>query len=270
LGVVLVLKTVVQRLDVIVLSAVRSPSEVALYVAAARYLVLGQVVNRAMNWTLQPRVAAAVAAGDRAGVRSAYRAATAWLVLISWPVSIGCVLFPGALMEILGGRAFRSGSAILVVLAASMLVAAACGNVESVIAMVGRSRLNLGLAVVATVVNVGLLALLVPGHGGLGAAYAWAGAVLVSNVLPTVVLATLERLTPIGRSVAVAMGVSVASTAVVGGIVRFALGDSLVALVVAVPLCAVAHVLLVARSRRALHLDGLRPARAGRRATRAS
>jgi O-antigen/teichoic acid export membrane protein len=146
-----------------------------------------------------------------------------------------------------------------------MLVAAACGNVESVIAMVGRSRLNLGLAVVATVVNVGLLALLVPSLGGLGAAYAWAGAVLVSNVLPTIVLGTLEGLTPFGRSVAVAMGVSVMSTAVVGGLVRLVVGDSLVALVVAVPLCAVAHVLLVARARRALHLDGLWPKRGIRR-----
>ncbi len=257
LGIVLVLKSIVQRADVIVLSAVGAPLQVLLYVAASRYLVLGQLANRAMNWTLQPRISAALAAGDRVGANAAYGAATAWLVLASWPLSFGCILFSGSLLEIVGGHGFRAGGAILIVLAVSMLVAAACGNVEAVLAMTGRTRLNLAIAGLAVVTNLALLFLLIPRYGSLGAAYAWAVAIVVSNVVPTYLLQRLEGLTPFTRSLAVAAGLAIVSTLALGGIIRVVAGDSLQALGTAVVLCGITHTIGTWLMRRELSLVGV-------------
>lgn len=255
LAVVSLLKMVIQRIDVVLLSALRSPAEVALYVAASRYLVLGQVVNRAMNWTVQPRIARSLAAGDRDSARRSYAAVTAWLILASWPISLGCLIFPGALLEIVGGPSYRAATGAILILSAAMLVAAACGNVESVLAMAGRSRVNLVLTLGSTALNIGLLIILIPLYGLLGAAVAWAASVVISNALPLVLAWRMERLHPLGRPATTAMLVSLVSTAAVGSVIRLWLGDTLTALVVAVPLCGAVHLALIRVNRRPLALS---------------
>lgn len=260
LALVTVLKAIVQRADVIALGALAAPFQVVLYVAASRYLVLAQVANRAMMLTIQPRVAGAMATGDRRRAGEAYTAATAWLVLISWPVSLGCILFSGTLLEIVGGESMRAGSRLLVILSSSMLVAAACGNVEAVLAMLGRSRFNLLTATLGAVVNIGLLILLIPSKGPEGAAWAWAAAILVGNVMPTIALASMEHLHPFGRPTLVAMGLSLVSTLGVGGLVRLVGGDRLITLMVAVLAAGAVQLAGVALLRRQLALGGRRRA----------
>lgn len=253
-----VLKAIVQRADVIALGVLAAPLQVVMYVAASRYLVLAQVANRAMFLTLQPRVAAAMATGDRSRAAEAYTAGTAWLVLVSWPVSIGCMLFPASLLQIVGGPSLRSGSTVLVILSASMLLAAACGNVEAVLAMTGRSRFNLVTAAFAAAVNICLLLVLIPTHGPEGAAWAWAAAVVVGNVWPVVALARLEGLHPFGRPTLLAMCLSTVSALGVGGFVRIVWGDRVLSLLVAVLAAGAVHLVAVGIFRRQLSLGGLR------------
>lgn len=258
IGVVNVLKAIVQRADVIALGILAAPVQVVMYVAASRYLVLAQVANRAMFLTLQPRVASAMATGDKGRAAEAYTAGTAWLVLVSWPVSIGCMLFPASLLQIVGGPSLRSGAAILVILSASMLLAAACGNVEAVLEMTGRSRFNLVTAALGAAVNVCLLVLLIPTHGPEGAAWAWAAAVVVGNLWPLLALVRLEGLHPFGRRTLLAMALSTASALGVGGVVRLVWGDRVSALLGAVVAAGAVHLAGVWLFRRQLALGGLR------------
>ena len=49
-------QTVIQRLDIVLVAALRGVREAALYTAATRFLVLGQLINQAIALPLQPRL----------------------------------------------------------------------------------------------------------------------------------------------------------------------------------------------------------------------
>ncbi len=72
---------------------------------------------------------------------------------------------------------------MVVVLAIAALLAAAGGPVDLILLMAGRSGLSLVNSLVALGVNLGLNLLLIPHLGIIGAAIAWAAAIVVRNVL---------------------------------------------------------------------------------------
>jgi len=79
-----------------------------------------------------------------------------------------------------------------------MLVATACGLVDVVLLMLGRSWLSTINVVVALAVNVALNLALAPRLGMIGSAIAWVGAILISNLVP-LAQTTRVRLHPGGR-----------------------------------------------------------------------
>jgi len=85
-----------------------------------------------------------------------------------------------------------------------MLVATACGAVDVVLVMAGRSSWTMANAIVALGVNLALNLLLIPPFGIMGAAVAWAVAILINNLAPLTELALWMRLHPFGRPTVVA------------------------------------------------------------------
>ena len=75
---------------------------------------------------------------------------------------------------------------MVLILSLTMLLATACGPVDSVLLMAGRSWLSLRNSTVALAVNVGLNLVLIPLYGIRGAAIAWSVAIVVRNLLPLV------------------------------------------------------------------------------------
>ena len=101
------------------------------------------------------------------------------------------------------------------ILSLTMLLATACGPVDSVLLMAGRSWLSLRNSTVALVVNVGLNLVLIPVYGIRGAAIAWAVAIVVRNLLPLVQVRRHLSMWPLTRTtVWVAAGRSSASALV--------------------------------------------------------
>jgi O-antigen/teichoic acid export membrane protein len=88
----------------------------------------------------------------------------------------------------------------VVVLALAMLVATGCGMVDMLLTMGGRTSWNLGNTLLALTVNVGLNLLLIPPLGILGAALAWAAAILANNLVPLAQIGLVLRLHPFDRA----------------------------------------------------------------------
>lgn len=194
---------VLQRLDIVLVAILRGPRDAAIYTAATRFLVVGQMLNQAISAPVQPRLSAALVAGNLPRARELFRVSTTWLVLVSWPLfSLAAVLAPTYVA--IFGRSYRDGAIVVVLLALSMLVASGVGLVDTVIIMAGRSAWNLATTLLALGVNVGLDVLLIPRFGILGAAVGWCGAILASNVVPLVYSARYLDLHPFGRSTSVA------------------------------------------------------------------
>lgn len=250
-----VAQTLLKRSDVIMVAALRSPSEAAVYAAASRFVTLGQVGVQALQQALGPQLSAMFARDERQHAQEVFQVTTAWSIMLAWPVYIGCaVLAPVVLL--LFGEGYTEGAPVVVLLSAAMLVAVASGSVDTVVLMSGRSWLSLGNTLAAVVVNVVLNLVLIPPYGIVGAAVAWTAAIVVRNVLPLLQIRRALGMSPFGPTAALVAGSSFGLLAVVpGALVLLGVGTSWVVLALAIGSVCYAAVLLLARRR--LHLAEL-------------
>lgn len=255
-----------QRLDIVLVGALSGAVNAAIYAAATRFIVAGQMGSNAISQAAQPRLAETIACGDHETTKHIYQTSTAWLMAITWPMFLSFSLFSGPLLHVFG-KGYGAGTGVLLLLSLSMLVATGCGMVDMVLSMAGHTTWNLANAILALGVLVGLDLWLIPSQGVLGAAIGWAAAILVRNLAALSQVAVALRLQPIGRATAGAAGLSIACFAIAPGAVRLILGTTWLALVVALALGTSVYVWGLWRLRRPLQLGSLRRIR---RATRTS
>lgn len=255
-----VVQVALQRLDIVLVAALRGPVEAAVYGAVTRFLVVGQLGSQAISVTVQPKLSALLAHDDRAEVNRVYRASTGWLVLVTWPVYLLSAVFADEVVRLLG-RGYEAGSVVVVVLALTMLVATGSGMVDMVLAMAGRTTWTLANSLLALAVNVGLNLLLIPRLGILGAALAWTAAIVVNNLVPLAQVGAVLRLHPFGRETLMAMALAATCFGVLPGITRLLAGETTGALLVGCGLGALGYAAGLWLLRGPLALDGLRRGR---------
>ncbi len=189
----------IQRLDIVLVAIMRGPAPAAIYTAATRFLVAGQFANAAISMAAQPRFAELFTVGHRREVNSVYRATTAWLMLLTWPLYLLAMIFGPTVLTVFG-HSYRAGGTVMVILSGAMLLATACGQVDMVLIASGRSTWSLMNGLLAVGANVGLDLVLIPRYGIAGAAIGWAVAIALTNVVPLIQLAAVSRVHPFGRS----------------------------------------------------------------------
>lgn len=219
-----------QRFDIVLVAALAGPAQAAVYTAATRFLVVGQMGNRAISTAVQPRLGETLARGDVGATNHYYRTSTAWLVAVTWPLYLTFVVFGEVLLRIFGSS-YRAGGSVLVVLALTMLVATGCGMVDMVLNMAGKTSWNLWNVMLSVGVHLSLCLLLIPPLGILGAAYAWAAAILTSNLVPLLQIGLAFRIHPFGRAPLSAAGLALACYLGVGFAGRAILGPTVTGLV---------------------------------------
>jgi hypothetical protein len=139
----------------------------------------------------------------------------------------------------------------------AMLLAVASGPVDTLLLMAGRSGRSLGNASAALAVDIGLCLVLLPRVGILGAALAWAAAVLTRCGLAYLQVRAELRIVPTGRAFALAVVVCLGAVALpMATASLLGLRDPRLWLLSAAGLGLVDLALLVAL-RRPLHLDVL-------------
>ncbi len=260
----LLAQVALQRLDVVLVGAILGLAPAAVYAAATRFLVVGQLGNQAISVALQPRLSATLARDDRVEAGLLYRTTTAWLVLTTWPLYLLVGTFPGALLSVFG-RQYAGATEVVVVLCAAMLVATACGQVDTVLMMAGRSTWNLGNALLALVVQVGLDLVLIPRMGIMGAATGWAASIVVANLVPLTQLMVSTRLHPVGRSSVLAVLLCVTAVLPPAVVARMLGGDRLVPGLIATVVAAGLWAAAIWRLRTTLRLDSFGALRRGGR-----
>jgi O-antigen/teichoic acid export membrane protein len=188
-----------QRLDIILVAALAGLGPAAVYTVATRFVVVGQLASGAVGQAVQPRVAARMASGRPVSARGLYQESTAWIVALTWPVYLAVAACADWYLRLFGGEyATAEARAVIWILVPAMLIASACGVVDSVLAMAGKTSWQLYDVSAALAVNVVLNLLLVPQLGVVGAAIAWSAAVLVNNLIPLAQLWGTFGLHPFG------------------------------------------------------------------------
>lgn len=214
-----VTQTALKRSDIVLVAALASPAEAALYTAATRFIVVGQLFVQAVQQALSPHLSSLFAKDEKSAATSVYQAATLWSMIAAWPLYLVLAGFAPTLMVVFGDG-YDVASDVVLILALTMLLATACGPVDSVLLMAGRSWLSLRNSTVALAVNVGLNVVLIPAQGIRGAAISWSVAIVVRNLLPLLIVARDLHMWPVTRH---AMQVGV------GAAVCFGLVDVVVA-----------------------------------------
>jgi O-antigen/teichoic acid export membrane protein len=251
-----VVQQAMQRFDIVLVAAISGAVPAAVYAAATRFVVAGQMSRNAVSLAVQPHLAEVLTKRDQVAANHLYQTSTAWLMMVTWPLYLTFAVFGGPLLHIFG-HGYDAGMVVLLLLSLSMLVATLCGDVDIVLIMAGRTSWSLANVSLAFAVNLGLDLWLIPSHGVTGAAIGWSVAIVTKNLSALIQVAWVLKLHPFGRTTTTAGLLSVAAFAVLPGLAHIFLGSSWLSLLIGVAVGTAAYLLGLWRFRHDLQLGAL-------------
>lgn len=254
-GIAAVAQLMLQRLDIVLVAGFLGPRDAAIYTAATRFVVLGQLGSQAVSLAVQPKLSELLATRDLAGTRRVYMTSTAWVMAVTWPVHLlVAVLAPVILL--LFGEGYDAGLWVAVILAGAMLLATGCGMVTMVLVMAGRTTANLVNVGIALASNVVLNVILIPRVGIVGAGIAWAVSIVLSNLVPLLEVRLSLGLHPFGRASGAVAGLTIATLGILPAL-GWLLGHQARIVVVLAAVGLVLYTAGVWKLRRLLQLEAL-------------
>jgi O-antigen/teichoic acid export membrane protein len=255
-GVSAAVEILLEWVDVLLVGALASPADAAVYGVVTRCLRASEVVQQAARIVAGPQISAALARGDTAHVREVYGLISAAMIWLTWPFFIVLAVFGDEVLRVFG-PGFSDGAIPMAVLAGAMALATAAGAVQTILLMGGRSTWQLADKTFALILNVGLDLLFIPWWGITGAAIAWALTIVVDTAIVLWQVQVLMDLRPSGRHLRLAI---VQALLLVGApmlAVRAIFGSSATVVVVSVAVLAAVYVSAGWTTRHALGLPRL-------------
>ncbi|MEV0614929.1 lipopolysaccharide biosynthesis protein [Nonomuraea sp. NPDC050404] len=200
------IQAVFQRVDIVIVALLAGPAQAAVYTAATRFKVVGQLANQGLAQAVQAGLVRALAEGEHERAGRLYQAATVWLVLLTWPVWVAYAALAPWVLRIFG-PSYGAAAPVALVLAGTMMLATACGMVDVVLTAAGHTGTSLANLLAAVGATVLLDLALIPSYGALGAVAGWSAGVVVKNLLPLWQLHRRYGLHPFGRHTLTALRV---------------------------------------------------------------
>ncbi len=255
-GVSAAVEILLEWVDVLLVGALASPADAAIYGVVTRCLRASEVVQQAARIVAGPQISAALARGDKEHVREVYGLITAAMIWLTWPFFIVLGVFGDQVLRIFG-PGFRDGAIPMAVLAGAMALATAAGAVQTILLMGGRSTWQLADKTGALCLNVVLDLLFIPWWGITGAAIAWAITIVVDTLIVLWQVQGLMGLRPSGGHLRLAIVQSLLVVAVPMLAARMLFGSSATVLAATVSALAVVHVAIGWKTRHALGMTRL-------------
>jgi O-antigen/teichoic acid export membrane protein len=196
----------IQRMDIILIAAMRSPKEAAIYTAATRFVALGQFGTQAIQQVLQPKFTALLANNERESLKGVYQISAAWSMAVAWPMYVGVAAAPMVYLSLFGQEYVDKGVTVVLLMCLAMLFGVTTGPCDTLLLMSGRSALSLGNSLLALALDMGLCVILIPRMGIDGAAVAWAIAVIARSSLALLQVRFTMSIVSLGPAATVAAG----------------------------------------------------------------
>jgi O-antigen/teichoic acid export membrane protein len=167
------------RFDFLVLGAMAGPAPVGIYAVASKYAELLRLPALAVTWVSYPRVAR----GGAASYAASARRLVPLLLVFGAVVGAALALAAFPLFPLVYGQEFRAAAWPAAWIALGLIAEPAAGAGAAFLLGTGRPGLNSAVMGAGLLVTVALDLVLIPQHGALGAAWASAGAYLVTDIL---------------------------------------------------------------------------------------
>lgn len=200
------------RVDILMLTAMASLSEVGVYKIATMIAQLGALPVMASTTMFGPVVSELVYARETIRLQALLRVVTRWLLILSAPLYLGLILLPDALLALFDEE-YRSGGRALAILLLGQAVYVAGGPSGALVTMGGYSGANLLNGLVSVGLNLVLNTLLIPRMGMEGAALASAISIVAWTALRVLQARWLLGCTALDGRVASALGLAIGAGA---------------------------------------------------------
>jgi O-antigen/teichoic acid export membrane protein len=171
-----------QSADVLIVSRYLTPTDVAIYFAAAKTISLIMFVHYAVGSAVANRFAALGARGDKESLRAFVRDAVHWTFWPSLAAAVALLALGLPLLWLFGPK-FVSGYPVMLILVVGYLFRSSMGPAEFLLNMLGQQRVCAAVLVSTATLNVVLNFALVPAFGLLGAATATSASLVTAALL---------------------------------------------------------------------------------------
>lgn len=158
------------------------PADLARLAMAQRTAMLTSFVLLAVNLVVAPRFASMHQDNDLAGIQELALSSTRLMTLLTLPVVLIMIFFPGLLMGFFGDD-FVAGTYLLRILVVGQLINVITGPVNNLLIMTGNADSMKSTMIMAGLIVVGCALILIPLYGVIGAAIATALAVSAQNLI---------------------------------------------------------------------------------------
>lgn len=156
---------------------------VAYFKVAMQAVALISLGLSSVNAVIMPNIARLYKKGDLNSTQVLLTKSVRLSVLISLPIIISLIIFGEFLIGLLFGKDYLEAFPILVILCFGQLVNVFMGSVGVVLNMTGNEKSTLKSLSITFILNLILLAILVPVYGGIGGAIAVSVSLVILNVL---------------------------------------------------------------------------------------
>jgi O-antigen/teichoic acid export membrane protein len=171
------------RIDIIMLGAIKGANETGIYAIASRIAILSTFAAVAANTTIAPRIAQLYYAGNMALLQRLLRGTARRYTVITAILVAFLIGTASPLIHFLYGIDFAPAALPLQILTSGYLIQVALGSAGTVLTMTGYERhsaYNLGIA---ATINAALNAALIPPYGAIGASAATAASIVFAQIL---------------------------------------------------------------------------------------
>ncbi|TLD42419.1 MAG: Polysaccharide biosynthesis protein [Candidatus Jettenia ecosi] len=172
---------ILQWTDTIMLGILKTEAEVGIYNVALKIANFTSISLFAINSIAAPKFAEFYGKRDMKGLGKVARQSTKLIFWSSFPVLLIFLFFPSMVLGVFGTE-FKSGVYALILLTIGQFVNAISGSVGLILQMTGKQKAFQNIIVIATILNIGLNAFLIPKYGINGAAFATAISITFWNL----------------------------------------------------------------------------------------
>ena len=259
-GVATVVETILEWIDVLVVTAFLGAAAGGIYGAVNRCVRVGTMIEHTGRVVTGPSISAALATRQLDRAREIFLSTTRVLTALSWPFYLSLAFFGPVLLGFFG-KGFEAGAGILWVICPAAMLSMSAGGVQSVLLMSGKSRWQLLNKLSSLVVAVTLNFTLVPVWGLYGAVTAWASALLIDTFLASYQVFRLVGIRASVREMAPSLFLGAAVPTVCALASLAFLGQSVLGVIVYVVLLVPVYGAVLFRFRKALGIERFLSAR---------
>ena len=181
-------RAILAQLDLLVVGAVATAGEIALYAAPFRLALLVGFPLIAVNQVVTPLIAGWHAKGELTRLQHTLRSTAGLALLAASVFGLVCVVAGGDLLAFLFGPSYRDAATVLAILAVGQVIQTWAGSCGYALMMTGHQRPYAWLLAVSTVITVTLDVLLYDVWGIEGIALATTVMLALQNIVQVVYL----------------------------------------------------------------------------------